>query len=97
MWMVTLGRARAAIAGCAEIGARLQCARRQFTAGAASALGELAHSRRDIHHQPVPEAGASRRVGIVAGDSKALCARWRARPFEMRRPVAAGATKTEFG
>jgi hypothetical protein len=74
MWMVTLGRARAAIAGRAKIGARLQSARRQLAAGISSALGELAHSRRDIHHQPVPEARASRRVGIVAGDGKAFCA-----------------------
>src|SRR4029077_1408212 len=73
------------------------CARRQLAASTASAFGKLAHICRDIHHQPMPEARASRRVGIVAGDGKALCARWRPRPFEMRRPISAGATKAEIG
>jgi hypothetical protein len=47
MWMVTLGRARAAISGRAKISAGLQCALGQVAAGTASALGKLAHICRD--------------------------------------------------
>jgi len=48
--MVARGRARATIAGSAEIGARLQRARRQLAARAARAFGKFVHIGRDIHH-----------------------------------------------
>jgi hypothetical protein len=40
---VARGRARAAIAGCAEIPARLQCARRQLAVHAAPTFGKFVH------------------------------------------------------
>jgi hypothetical protein len=95
--MIARGRAGAAIAGRAEIGAGLQRARRQRAARAARALRELAHIRRNVHHQPVPEARAGRRVRVVAGDGEALRARRRIGPLEMRRHVAAGAAEAEIG
>jgi hypothetical protein len=77
--MVAFRRARPAIAGCAEIGACLQRARRQRAARATSAFGEFTNMRRDVDHQPVPEARASRRIGVVARDGKILRLLWRAR------------------
>ena len=95
--MVALWRARAAIARRAEIGACLQCARRQLAARTTGAIGKLAHSGRVLTQQPVPEARAGRRVGIVAGDSETFCPLWRARPLQVWRLVAASAAKAEMG
>src|SRR5215204_3109249 len=95
--MVALGRAWAAIARLAEISACLQRARWQVAARTTRALGKFAHIRRDVHHQPVPEARASRRVGVVAGDGEAFRPTWRARPLEMWRLVAPSAAKAEIG
>src|SRR5207237_465767 len=95
--MVALGRARAAIAGRAEIGAGLQCSRREFAACTPYALGKLAHMRRNVHHKPVPEARASWRVGVVASDGEAFRACRSVRPLKVRRLVCAGAAKTKIG
>src|SRR6202034_1723820 len=97
MRMVTLGRARTAIAGRAEIGARLQGLRGQLAGRAARALGKLAYIRRDVDHQPMPEARTSRRIGIVAGHGEAFRFRRRARPFQLRRFVAPSAAEAEIG
>src|SRR5262249_39658671 len=54
-----LGRAGAAIAGRAEVGAGLQCALREKTGlGVAGIELELADAGRDVDHHPVPEARA---------------------------------------
>jgi len=47
--MVALGWTRPAVAGHAEIGACLQCARRQHAARTAGALGKFAHIGGNIH------------------------------------------------
>ena len=75
--VVAFGRARPAITGRAEIGARLQRAGRHFPAGAAGARLKLGHVRRNVDDQPVPETRAGRRVGIVAGDGETFRARGR--------------------
>ena len=54
--MIALGWTWPAVAGRAEIGACLQCARRQLAARTADALGKFAHIGGNIHQQPVPEA-----------------------------------------
>src|SRR5437588_1666832 len=95
--MVALGWTRPAVARHAEIGACLQCARGQLAARTAGALSKFAHIGGNIHYQPVPEAGAGRRVGVIAGHCKAVCALWRARPLQMRRPVTSGAAKAKIG
>src|SRR5262249_21041319 len=78
VWVIALGRTWSAITGRAKIGPRLQRTCRQLAACAAGAKGKLAHVSRNVHHQPVPEAGAGWRIGVKAGDSETLCARRRA-------------------
>src|SRR5580658_10355151 len=70
--MIARRRAWAAVTGGTEIGAGLQRARRQRTAGIAGAESEFAHGRRDIDDQPMPKARPGRRVRIVAGDGEAF-------------------------
>ena len=83
--VIARGRAGAAIARRAEVGARLQGARRQFrglrVAGIERKLGDVS---RDVDHQPVPESAAGGRVRIEAGDGEALRAGGRARPGKVR-------------
>jgi len=96
--MVALWRARAAVPGRAEIGAGLQGPLRQLrTAWVAGVQRQLSDIGRDVHHQPMPEAAAGRRVRVVAGDGEALRSCWRFRPCEVRRLVAAGAAEAEIG
>ena len=59
-----------------EIRAGLHGASRHVAAGATCSLWKLAHVGRNIDYQPVPETRASGGVGIVAGNSEALCS-WR--------------------
>jgi hypothetical protein len=97
MRMVAFGRARPAVAGRAEIGACLQRTGRHFSAGTSGAGFKFGHVRRNVDDQPVPEARAGRRVGVIAGDGEAFRAHRRSRPLKMRRLVAAGAAEAEIG
>src|SRR5829696_2635177 len=98
MRTVALRRARTAIARRAEVGARLQRALgQQAGLGIAGIELELGRAGRDVHHHPVPEAAARRRIGIEAGDGKALGVCGRARPRQMRRLVAAAAAEAVIG
>jgi len=73
MRLVALGRARAAIAGRAEIGPTLYRAlRRRVSLGITPALRQTGHVGGDIKDHPVPIAAAGRRVRIVNGERKTL-------------------------
>src|SRR5215472_2042645 len=90
-------RARTAVAGRTEIGAGRQRARWQLAAARASTFGQLSDVGWDVDDEPVPKAGAGRRIRIVAGDGKTFRSLRRVRPLEMRRLVAAGAAEAERG
>src|SRR5436190_24319139 len=95
---VALGRAGAAIARLAEIGAGLQRAfRQQARGGIAGVELEFADGGRDVDHHPVPEARAGRRVGVEAVDGEAPGAGRRSRPRELRALVAAAAAEAVVG
>src|SRR5580704_6274514 len=88
--MIALRRARAAVAGGAEVSAGLQRSLGQLRSVAVAGTGgELGHVGRNVHHNPVPKSAAGRRVGIEAGDRKTLGPGWRSRPSQVRRFVAA--------
>ena len=80
----------------ADLGARLQGAGGQFRrlriAGVERQFSDIGGN---VHDEPVPEAGAGRRVRIIAGDSETLGSLRSARPFQMRALVAARAAETE--
>src|SRR5262249_4410797 len=98
MWVIAWRRAGPAIAGCAEIRARLQGACGQFwRVGIAGIEGKRARAGWDVDDEPVPEPAAGRRVGIKTGQGEALGTGWRPRPSELRRFVAAGAAEPEIG
>src|SRR6266568_182742 len=80
---VSRGRAGAAEARRAEIGPSLLRALGQSGLAAAGALGQLLRGRRDVVDDPVPPAGAGRRVGIVDREDEALRAGRRVRPGEL--------------
>src|SRR5579863_5657373 len=91
---VALGRAGAAIAGNAKVGAALHRALgRLGTFQIAGVLRQAGHVRRDVENDPVPETAAGRRVGIVDREREALGAARRCRPGERGRDVAAGAAE----
>src|SRR5262249_3391262 len=96
--MVALGWTRAAIAGRAEIGARLQRSLRElWGSGIAGVERKLSDIGRDVHHQPMPKAAAGGRVRVEARDGEAFCSCRRSRPGEVWRLIAAGATESEIG
>src|SRR6185295_3727763 len=79
-----------AIAGLAEIGARLDgAARRLAASGIAGAGGKRVDVGGDVEHHPMPPAAAGRSVGIVDGQREAFRAGGRILPFQRRRNVAA--------
>jgi hypothetical protein len=81
VWRIALGRTRTPVAGDAEIGAALyRPLRRGWALRIARVLGKACNVRRDVEDDPMPEAAARRRVGIVDRERKALRARGRSRP-----------------
>src|SRR6185437_16601896 len=86
------------VARLAEIGARLQGALgQQAGLEVAGVELELGRAGRDVHHHPVPEARAGRRVWIEAVHREALGAGRRARPRELWALVAATAAEAVVG
>src|SRR5437868_15485808 len=96
--MVARRRARAAVAGLTEVGARLQSPLRQLRRASITRIrGKLGHIGRNVGDQPVPESAPGGSIGIKAGDRKALGAGRRARPRKVRRLVFSRAAKAETG
>src|SRR5439155_26440518 len=79
--VIALRRAGSTVARRTEVSPHLQRSVWQLPAPLiASVQRQLSEVRREIDHDPVPEAAASRCVRVVAGDGKAPGALRRTRP-----------------
>ena len=88
--LIALGRARAVIAVCAEIGSALDGAfGHQLGLHIAGVLRNRRCFWRNIEHNPMPETAAARLVRIVNRDRETLRVARRAAPAQGRRNIAA--------
>ena len=91
MRLVAGGRAGSSVAGGAAVVVQLHRARWQAAAARSGPFGQRRDARRDVVHQPVPEAAAGGGVRVVGGQDVADGARRCAAPAQRGRDVAAGA------